>query len=115
MSMKFKKWHEREYTYMPKQVDKHKHNYSVKYILEITNNNIHATGNFYNTKSYYNVLKCDSCDSFIPVSKEGNYAGHIFKKEDIDKSLPLIKANTNYKNPIYTFKDLYDVVVEKKN
>ena len=118
MSMKLKKVLQKRFTYLPKEIDKHKHNYSVKCVLEITNKNIHASSNYYNKKEYYNVLKCSLCDSFISDPKEGNISGNILSYE-YDKSLPLISANTNMKCPAYNFDNLYDVVFKiqevKKN
>ena len=113
MAMNFKKREERKYTYMPKDVLKHKHNYVVECVLEITNMNIHASCDYYKGKEYYNVLKCDMCDSFIPNSKEGNYDGHIINRI-YNKKLPLIRANTNMKNPAYYFNNLTDVVINNK-
>ena len=113
MSMNFKKALRKEFTYVPKDIGKHKHNYVIKCILEITNQNIHASCNNYGKKEYYNVLKCDVCNSFIPVTEEGIYSGWIFGDRKIDNSLPLIKASTNRKNLVYTFNDLYDVEVDK--
>ena len=96
-------------TYEPKSnAVKHKHHYSVECILEVTNKNIHATGNYYNRKEYYTVLKCNICDSFIPDSRKGNSSGHILNDE-YNKKLPLITAKTNMKCPEYNFNNLYDI------
>ena len=108
--MNFKKWHQKRLTYIPKDnLEKHKHNYSIYCILEITN--INSTAICYNEKEYYNVLKCSMCNSFISVKEEGNFSGKIFN-EKYDKSLPLIKANTNMKSPIYNFDNLIDVIIK---
>lgn len=111
--MNFKKAHLKSLTYVPKDhyLNKHKHNYSIKCVLEITNKNIHASCNYYNRKEYHNVLKCDKCDSFIPNREEGNFSGHIFG--DYNKELPLIMASTNMKGPAYDFNTLYDVKINK--
>ncbi len=114
MAMNFKKHFQRKMTYIPKDIaTKHKHNYVEHFILEITNKNIHATANCYNTKEYYEVLKCDNCDSFIPNSKDGNFSGIIFD-DNYNKEIPLITANTNMKGPAYNFDNLYDIVIKKK-
>ena len=113
MSMNFKKALRKDYTYDPKNSIKHKHDYTENYVLEITNDNIHASCNYYQKKEYYDVLKCSLCDSFIPNSKKGIYDGNIFNKEDIDQTLPLITAKTKRKSPAYEFYNLYDVKVEK--
>lgn len=115
MSMNFKKIMKRRSTYLPKNIFKHKHNYCIKCTLQITNDNEHSSFNYYKSKEYHNVLKCDSCDSFIPLSEEGNYDGTIFEITKIDNKLPLITAKTKYKNPIYNFCDLFDVVINEKN
>ena len=111
MTINFKKKEERRLTYIPKKIkEKHKHNYIIEYILEITNDNIHATGNYYNKKEYYQVLKCNQCDSFIPSPKKGNSLGLVLNNE-YDKNLPLIKAKTNMKCPAYNYNNLYDVEI----
>ena len=74
--------------------------------------NIHASGNYYNKKEYYNVLKCDQCDSFIPLSENGNISGNIIDG-NYNKELPLIQAKTNMKCPAYFFDNLYDVNIKK--
>ena len=112
MSMNFKKSILLEQTYKPQNIEKHKHDYQIRYLLEITNKNIHASCNYYNKKEYHYVLKCKFCDSFIPDSKEHNFNARIFANEEIDTSLPLIKANTNQKNPNYDFSKLTDVEIE---
>ena len=111
MSMSFKKALRKEYTYIDKTCKNH--DYTIKCILEITNDNIHAAGNYYGKKEYYKVIKCSKCNSFIPNSEEGNYSGHFFNEDDIDKTLPLIIAKTNKKSPAYVFCDLYDVKINK--
>ena len=111
MSMNYKKTLRREYTYVDKSCKNH--DYSLKYVLEITNDNIHASCNYYGKKEYYNVLKCSKCNSFIPDTSNGHYDGNIFHIEDIDKTLPVIKAKTKRKNPAYDFYDLYDVEIVK--
>ena len=112
MSMNYKKLHQKKLTYIPMDnVNKHKHKYSVPCVLEITNKNIHASSNYYNKKEYYNVLKCELCNSFIPNSLEGNISGHI-TSEKYNRELPLIVANTNMKNPVYDFDNLYDVSIK---
>ena len=116
MAINFKKWLQRRLTYLPKDnINKHKHNYTIPCVLEITNKNIHASGNYYNKKEYYDVLKCNLCNSFIPNSKDGNISGIIIDRE-YDNELPLIKANTMMKSPDYNFDSLCDVKVnmEKK-
>ena len=107
-----KRWLKAE-TYIDKNVFKHKHDYKLKHLLIVTNINEHASGNYYKRKEYYYVLKCNQCNSFIPDIVKGNYNHHIFKDEEIDDSLPVITANTNYKCPHYEFGKLFDVNVEK--
>lgn len=108
MSMNYRKWQIMNMTYIPKNVVKHKHNYTEKYILEITNINPHATSNYYLSKEYHYILKCDKCNSFIPDSTEGNFDGLIFNIEDIDKNMPMLKINTNQKGPLYVFNKLIE-------
>lgn len=113
MSSKYKKIMEKRLCYLDKNSIKHKHGFSIKCVLEITNRNIHATGSYYNTKEYYEVLKCNLCNSFIPISKEGNISGIIFDMNKVEKNLPLIKSSTNKKEPMYEFYDLFDIKVDK--
>lgn len=112
MAENFKKYMLKIETYKPKDIIKHKHNYSIKHLLIITNINEHASSNYYLSKEYYYVLKCNQCDSFIPDSIDGNYQHNIFDLKDVDFSLPIITANTLYKQPIYNFSKLIDVEVK---
>ena len=77
-------------TYKPKELSKHKHNYSLKHLLIVTNINNRATSNYYLKKEYYYVLKCDQCNSFIPDIIPNNYQHNIFEIKDIDYNLPII-------------------------
>ena len=113
MAKKFKRWLLEVETYIDKNAFKHKHDYKLKHLLIVTNINEHASANYYNKREYYYVLKCNQCNSFIPDSVEGNYNHHIFNNENIDNSLPIITANTNYKCPHYDFSKLLDVNVKK--
>ena len=106
MSSKSKKVMLKRQIYLPKNIIKHQHDYCVECILEIQNKNIHASGLGYNSIEYHNILKCAYCDSFIPKSNDGNFNGTIFDIKDINKSLPLIKAITYEKNPVYSFSKL---------
>ncbi len=108
--MNLKKFLRKEYTYLDKTCNNH--DYKENYILEITNDNVHASGNYYGKKEYYEVLKCSYCNSFIPKSSEGNYSGHIFNYQNTN--LPIIHAKTNQKNPAYLFDKLYDVKIDNK-
>ena len=76
--MNFKKALRKEYTYEDKTCKNH--DYTIKCILEITNDNIHAAGNYYGKKEYYKVIKCSKCNSFVPNSEEGDYSGHFFNR-----------------------------------
>ena len=100
-------------TYIDKSSSKHDHDYSLKHLLIVTNVNKNASCDYYKQKEYYYVLKCNKCNSFIPDSVEGNYNHHIFDNENIDSSLPIITANTNYKCPHYNFSKLFDVNIKK--
>lgn len=111
MTINFKKRLEKEETYIDKKALKHKHNYSINYLLIITNINKHASANYYGKKEYYYVLKCSECNSFIPNSIDGNYNHNIFHRETIDYNMPTIVANTTQKCPNYDFSKLIDVKV----
>ena len=109
MSINFKKHMLMRETYKPRELFNHKHNYSIKHLLIVTNINKHASANYYLKKEYYYVLKCNQCDSFIPDIIDGNYQHHIFYEKDVDFSYPIITANTMSKNPIYDFSELIDI------
>ncbi len=109
MSQKFKKWLKITETYKDHDYLKHKHSYSIKYLLVVTNINEHASSNYFGKKEYYYVLKCSGCNSFIPDRIDGNCQHKIFNIDDIDYSLPKITANTMQKCPIYNFSKLIDV------
>ena len=111
MSMNFKKNYLMNETYKDKNALKHKHNYSIKYLLIVTNINTHASAGLYNSKEYFCVLKCDKCNSFIPDSVEGNYSHYASKDEINDRSLPVITASTIQKQPHYNFCKLLDVEI----
>ena len=114
MSENFKKRILRMETYKPKEVHKHKHNYSIKHLLIVTNINNHASSNYYLKKEYYYVLKCNQCNSFIPDIVDGNYQHNLFYEKNVNFSFPIITANTMSKSPIYSFSKLIDVDVIKK-
>ena len=102
-------------TYIDKSI-KHKHEYTEKYILEITNKNIHASANYYNKCDYYEVLKCKECMAFTSIKKEGNYSGYILG--DVNEflnsnNLPFIYADSLQKGPEYHFDELINVRLDK--
>ena len=113
MTQSFKQRLKKMETYIDKTALKHKHDYELKYLLIVTNINKHASGNYYKQNEYYYVLKCNQCNSFIPDSIEGNYNHNILNNENIDKSLPIITANTNFKCPHYSFSKLFEVNIKK--
>ena len=113
MSENLKKWMLKNDTYKPKGSCKHKHNYSIKHLLIVTNINKHASAGYYLKKEYYYVLKCDKCNSFIPDIIPDNYQHQIFCQKDIDFNYPTITANTLAKNPVYVFSKLVDVNIIK--
>ena len=71
-------------------VGKHKHNYIIHSIAEVITANSH--------KLYYNVMKCDICDSFVAIPIEGNPLGLIIDN-NYDKSLPIIRLESTHKYP----------------
>ena len=113
MAQNLKKRLLKKETYIDKESFKHGHDYKLKHLLIVTNVNEHASGNYYNKKEYYYVLKCSQCNSFIPDRVEGDFNHHILSIEDIDNSFPIITANTNYKCPNYDFNKLFDVNIKK--
>ena len=115
MTQSFRKRLLKMETYIDKNAIKHNHNYCLKHLLIVTNINKHATANYYGKKEYYYVLKCNSCNSFIPDIVEGNYYHNVFNPDEIDYELPIITANTIRKCPHYSFSKLIDVSVDKNN
>jgi len=108
MSQNIKKTVLRDETYIDKDRLKHKHDFTLKHLLIVTNVNKHASANYYNKKEYFYVLKCNQCNSFIPDSVEENFNHYILDNEVIDYSLPVITASTDYKCPHYNFSKLFD-------
>ncbi len=98
---KLRKLIDRETKYLDNSKIKHKHNFSVKCILEI---------NLINDIRYYNVLKCDRCNSFISIREEGNVQGRIFRElNEQQKKLPLLKCYVNKRNIIVPFSMIEEV------
>lgn len=115
MSECLRKKFESQFTYEEKTI-KHKHEYTLDYILEITNINVHASTGYYNDKEYNHVLKCKYCNSFISYKEEGNISGAILGNIETflkNNMFPFIYADTNAKNPIYLFSELQNVRLEK--
>lgn len=86
--------YQRQYKFNDKSVPRHKHNYVVDAIAEVT----HGSGYMV---LHYNILKCDRCNSFYCKYDKGSMSG--FTKE-VDSSLPMIRLKTRHKH--LDFKDL---------
>lgn len=88
--------------YHEKHIKKHKHNFKDHVILEITI----ATGEII----YYNVRKCNKCNSFKSISEEDNPLGKILRPlNKRELKLPIITADYNKTNLIPTFGALKNV------
>lgn len=106
MSKCFRKRLEEDITYIDKTANHKKHNYVIPCILQLTFTNKLEIN--YLRKEYYNVLKCNECNSFHSVSEEHNISGHIF--EDIDlTNKNVIYADYEGKWGIPPFKDLINI------
>ena len=106
MSLSFRKMMLNEYTYRNPFEFKHKHEYSIKCLLIVNDLNK-------NKKFYHYVLKCNKCNSFIPKSENYNFNGKIFDIDTIDKSIPVIRANSSTGKHRYNFKKLFNVSISE--
>ena len=92
-NLKLRKIIKADTTWLEKNVERHKHNFSVHCILEEHSPN--------GTIGYFNVLKCDNCNSFKWISEDGNICGRIFNQlTDKQKQLPVIKGYKKHNNLI---------------
>jgi hypothetical protein len=83
--LRLRKSFKQETMWIDKKADKHKHEFEIHSILEEKS----PSGNI----TYYNVLKCNKCNSFESISEKGNISGVINRDlNDFEKTLPVIKA-----------------------
>jgi len=101
-----RKLHKELVTWSEINTKKHKHDFSMHYILEEKSPN--------GTINYYDILKCNQCNSFKSISKEDNITGHIFDSlSEEQNKLPLLKAKKKH-NRILGFYDI-EYVYEELN
>lgn len=86
--------YQRQYKFNDKSALRHKHNYVVDAVAEVTHGSERLV-------LHYNVLKCDKCSSFYCKYEKGSMSG--FTKE-VDSSLPMVRLKTRHKH--LDFKDL---------
>lgn len=79
---KIRKLLEKERRWNDKNAPKHKHSFTVHAIVQLTDGK--------DSVSYYDVMKCEHCNSFEAIPKEKNNLG-LITDNNIDKSLPIIK------------------------
>ena len=102
---KFNRLIKRETKFLEKKTMKHKHHFNVKCILEINMLD--------NKREYFNVLKCEQCNSFISNSESNNIQGHIFDKFENKDNLPILVANVSKRNLIIPFSYIKSVQLRK--
>lgn len=78
-----------------KDVKRHKHIFSVHAVARLKRDNGHC--------EYFDVMKCEFCNSFKSIPKEGSSMGFI-KGEAYESGLPMIKLKTSH-SYIIGFKD----------
>lgn len=72
---------------------KHRHRFSIHTLLQLR----HAdTGRY----TYYNIMKCNRCNSFKSIPSPGAIDGFIADISNIDLTLPVLKMYTPHRNLI---------------
>lgn len=94
-----------ETRYIEKNTFKHKHDFSIKCILEVNMLD--------NKKYYYNVLKCSKCNSFVSIREPGNVQGRLFVYNDNKEHLPVLEAEVNKRNLIIPFSYIQNVKLKE--
>lgn len=85
---KLRKLFKQECKWTDKSAKRHKHIFNTHTIMRLRNMD--------NQISYYDVMKCEYCNSFMSIPKEGAINGYI-KNNEFDKSLPMIKLYRTHK------------------
>ena len=101
-STKLRRLFKSECKWTDKTAKKHKHIFNIHAIMQLRNMNNHL--------SYYDIMKCEFCNSFISIPKEGAINGFI-KDDKYDKNLPMIKL---YKSHKYTI-GFDDAILDKED
>lgn len=89
-----RKIYKKQSKWTEKGVNRHKHNFSVHSIVKLRN--------ILNHVEYYDVMKCEYCNSFQCISKEGSVSGFITEQEYMEKynHLPILKMYRGHKYSI---------------
>ncbi len=82
-STKLRKLIKSETKWTDKNTIRHRHNFCIHTIAEVIN----GSAGF---KSYYNVMKCEYCNSFKCISQPNNVMG-LIQPGYIDTTLPVIR------------------------
>ena len=92
----------RDTEYHEKGTPKHKCDFKVHAILEVTM----LTGEI----QYYNIYKCSKCNSFKSIEEEGNCQGKFFRPlNKREAKLPIVTADYNHRMLLPVFGDLKNV------
>ena len=105
--LKLRKIIKRDTIWIEKNRKKHKHNFVQPYILEEISPN--------KDLNYYNILKCDACNSFKSIPEPGNISGFIFGNlTEEQKQIPVIRGIKKH-NYLIGFYDIEKIeLIEKK-
>lgn len=83
----------KEQKWIDKNAPNHKHIFSKHFIVSIKKPSM--GNNLEPVVWYYNVMKCEYCDSFVSIPKEGSNSGFINEITDEYRYLPIIYFVSN--------------------
>jgi hypothetical protein len=92
-STKLRRLFKSESKWTDKNCDRHKHNFCVRSIVEIEH--LGKGNNQGNRIYYYEVMKCEQCNSFVCVPHDGAIDGFISDFNNEYKDLPKLRFRTN--------------------
>lgn len=87
-STKIRKLCKNEAKWTDKNCDKHKHNFTVHAVARLKRPN----GNC----EYYDVMKCEFCNSFKGIPRPGSSSGYVGNMPD--GQLPIIRLKISHRN-----------------
>lgn len=88
---KLRKLFKQECKWTDKTTKRHKHIFNTHAVMQLRNMS--------NEVAYYDVMKCEHCNSFVSIPKEGAINGYI-SGGVYDKTLPMIKLYRTHKYTI---------------
>lgn len=79
-----------EQKWRDKNCVKHKHVFNIHAVVELQHGD---TGNY----TYHDVMKCNKCNSFNTVARQGAIDGYITDTSIIDRNTPIIRMYTPHR------------------